>query len=261
MASEYYKVTLGHAVSNENGKSTGGKPGDQKQNESNDKGELLFQDYYISGGEKWDFLLRCKSEYMGSLIAEDVIKAVRNIAIGYSQDRRYTLYDNVKPAAFDCDDTTTKVDCDCSSLVTVAANYAGIPIPRDTSTSTMKTRYANTKMFTTYTSKAYTTASDKLKVGDILVRAGYHTATVVNIYYHFTRTLKYVEGSLMSGADVKALQYRLNELGIPDKELVVDGELGKKTDEAIKKYQKACSLEVDGIVGRITATALGFLYY
>ena len=257
----YYKVTLGHAVSNENNKSTGGKSGDQKQNESNDKGELLFANYYISGGNNWDFVLRCKNEYMSSLIAEDVIKAVRNVAIGYSQNRRYTLYDDVKSASFDCSDTTKNVDCDCSSLVTVAANYASIPIPRDTSTSTMKTRYSNTKMFKMNTSAEYTKSADKLKVGDILVRAGYHTATVVNTYYHFTRVLKYVEGELMTGDDIKALQYRLNELGIPEKDLVVDGEFGKKTDSAIRAYQKACGLEVDGIVGRKTATALGFLYY
>ena len=256
----YYKVTLGHAVSDENGKSSGGKPGDQKQNTENTKGELLFQDWYISGGNKWDAVIRCNDEYKHALIAEDVIKAVRNPMIGYNQAARYTLYDNVSDKGFDCSDTTKNVDCDCSALVTVAANYAGIPIPRDTYTSNMIDRYKATKLFKIYTADSYTKSADKLKVGDILDRSGHHTATVVNTYYHMTRQLRYVEGSLMKGDDVKALQQRLNELGIPDTELVVDGELGKKSDAAIKKYQKACKLEADGIVGRKTAEALGFLY-
>ena len=260
MADTPYKVTLAHAVSDERGKSTGGKPGDQKQNTDNTKGEVLFQNYYISGGEKWDFVARCIDEYKRALIAEDAIKAVRNPQIGYSQGNRYSLYNNVKSSGFDCSDTTKDVDCDCSSLATVCANYAGIPIPEDTRTATMKSVYSNTKMFKFYTSKDYTTSPDKLKVGDILVRAGHHTAMVANTLFHFTRQLKYSTDKMMTGDDVKALQYRLNELGVPSTPLVVDGELGKKTDEAIRLYQKANRLEVDGIVGRITAVALGFLY-
>ncbi len=256
MADTPYKVTLGHAVSDERGKSTGGKPGDQKQNSDNTQGEVLFRDWYISGDIKWDFVLRCKNDYMRDLIAEDMIKAVRNKNIGYSQGARYTLYDAVKSQAFDCQSLDRAVDCDCSSLVTVCANYAGIPIKRDTSTSTMKTTYSNTKLFKMFTSNEYVKSADKLKVGDILVRAGHHTAVVVNTLYHFTHQLKI--GS--TGDDVKALQYRLNEYGVTEKPLVVDGEFGQKTDEAVKSLQKGLCIEIDGIVGRQTATALGFLW-
>ena len=255
MADTPYKVTLGHAVSDENGKSTGGQPGDQKQNSDNTKGECLFQDWYISG-DKWDFVARCSNTYMSALIAEDMIKAVRNNLIGYNQDHRYTLYDDVKSLGFDCDRVTKKVECDCSALVTVCANYAGIPIPRDTRTATMRTTYGNTKLFKLYTSSEYTKGSTKLKVGDILVREGHHTAVVVNTLYHFTRQLK----ASMSGADIKALQYRLNELKVTETPLVVDGEFGKKTTDAVKALQKGLSIESDGIVGKQTATALGFLW-
>lgn len=259
MADTPYKVTLAHAVGDENSKSSGGKAGDQKQNQDNAKGEVLFQDWYISGKKKWDCVLRCKNDYMRSLIAEDAIKAVRNGNIGYDQNERYTLYDNVKNQAFDCKSVDKPVECDCSSLATVCVNYAGIPIPKDTCTSNMQTRYSNTKLFKVYTSNEYVKDYAKLSVGDILVRAGYHTAIVANTLYHFTRQLK-LNDTLMTGGDVKALQYRLNELGIPDAPLVVDGELGKKTDSAIRKFQKGLSLEVDGIVGPKTAVALGFLY-
>ena len=259
MSDTPYKVTLAHAVSDERGKSSGGKPGDQKQNQDNTKGELLFQDWYISGGNKWDCVLHCKNDYMRNLIAEDAIKAVRNPDIGYNQAARYTLYDLVKKQAFDCQSVSKPVDCDCSSLATVCANYAGIPIPEDTYTANMQTRYSNTKLFKVYTSNEYVRDYKKLSVGDILVRGGHHTAMVANTLYHFTRQLKLTE-PLMTGGDVKALQYRLNEYGVTEKPLVVDGELGKKTDEAIRAFQKGLMVEVDGIVGRITATALGFLW-
>jgi hypothetical protein len=248
-----YKVTLGHAVSDENGNARGGKPGDQKQNTDNTKGECLFRDWYISG-EKWDFVARCTDAYKRMLIAEDMIKAVKNPLIGYNQDHRYTLYDDVKKLDFDCDRVDKKVECDCSALVTVCANYAGIPIPRDTNTAAMKTTYSNTKLFKLYTSSDYTKSAEKLKVGDIIVRSGHHTAIVVNTMYHMTRELK--KG--MTGDDVKALQYRLNELKVAD--LVVDGDFGAKSEEAVKAFQKGISVEADGIMGGKTATALGFLW-
>ena len=259
MSDKPYKVTIAHARSDENNKSTGGKPGDQKQNQDNTKGEVLFEDWYASGGVKWDFVLRCKDEYMRALIAEDAIKAARNANIGYNQNARYTLYDLVKNQSFDCGAISKPVDCDCSSLVTVCMNYAGIPIPREVSTSVMKSTYAKTKLFTIYTSDKYTATSDNLKVGDALVRSGHHTATVVNTLYHFTRVLKLTDKN-MSGDDIKALQYRLNELGVVSTPLVVDGELGKKSDEAIKTFQKGLGITVDGIVGKQTAVALGFLW-
>ena len=254
-----YKVTLAHARSDENGKSTGGKPGDQKQNQDNTKGEVLFEDWYVSGGEKWDFVLRCKDEYMRALVAEDAILAARNANLGYSQGARYTLYDLVKNQSFDCRYISKPVDCDCSSLVTVCMNYAGIPIPRETSTAVMKATYSKTKLFTIYTSTDYTKSADKLKVGDVLVRAGYHTAVVANTLYHFTRPLK-LDNKMMTGDDVKALQHRLNELGVVSTPLTEDGELGKKTDEAIKAFQKGLGITADGIVGKQTAVALGFLW-
>lgn len=58
-----------------------------------------------------------------------------------------------------------------------------------------------------------------------------------------------------SGSDVKAVQNKLIELGyLNDK---ADGIYGSKTTEAVKKFQAAKGLAVDGIVGEKTAGALG----
>lgn len=78
--------------------------------------------------------------------------------------------------------------------------------------------------------------------------------------FTFHRNLKYVAGNQMKGEDVSMLQKRLNELKVTTIALAVDGSFGKKTDEAVRAYQKANGLVVDGIVGRSTVKALGFLY-
>lgn len=69
-----------------------------------------------------------------------------------------------------------------------------------------------------------------------------------------TRNLKYVEGDLMRGEDVKQCQEQLlrkgYEPGTPD------GVFGKKTLEAVKKFQGEHNLTVDGVVGQNTWNAL-----
>ena len=60
---------------------------------------------------------------------------------------------------------------------------------------------------------------------------------------------------LMTGEDVKAVQYALNKLGYTDNSgnaLKVDGQYGDKTRAAVKKFQKAMGISDDGIVGKDT---------
>ena len=61
------------------------------------------------------------------------------------------------------------------------------------------------------------------------------------------------------GDEVKKLQKNLNKLGFKDKAnkpLVEDGDFGAKTEEALKKFQKEKSLEVDGIYGQNSYKAM-----
>ncbi len=56
------------------------------------------------------------------------------------------------------------------------------------------------------------------------------------------------------GSDVEALQDALTELGFFTSR--VDGQFGVRTERALKKYQKARGLEVDGVLGAETRRAL-----
>lgn len=70
----------------------------------------------------------------------------------------------------------------------------------------------------------------------------------------FTRSLKYAF-PIMSGEDVLLLQQRLRDLGLS----IVgppDGIFGPQTDAAVRAFQNARQLKVDGIAGPVTWTAL-----
>lgn len=58
----------------------------------------------------------------------------------------------------------------------------------------------------------------------------------------------------MTGDDIKELQELLNELDYGP--LTVDGDFGKKTEAAVKEYQKENKLDVDGVVGPDTFAEL-----
>lgn len=69
-----------------------------------------------------------------------------------------------------------------------------------------------------------------------------------------TRNLKYIEGDLMKGEDVKQCQEQLLRKGYTPG--TPDGVFGIKTKNAVIAFQKDNKLEVDGVVGQNTWKAL-----
>ena len=61
------------------------------------------------------------------------------------------------------------------------------------------------------------------------------------------------------GKDVQTLQRTLNRMN-PFLGLQPDGSFGIKTDAAVRAFQRSKNLKPDGIVGPLTASALGLLY-
>lgn len=165
-------VYVGNAVCDENGHARGGKPGDQTGR------ELRIQPWYLNA-KGWR-VFRAKDPAVAKKIADDMRWACDNMAIGYNQSTRNTLYNAAKPFDFDCAKVTELCECDCSSLVRVCILYAGIKI-NDFNTTSEPTRLLNTGAFDEMVGEKYTDESAYLREGDILVtRTKGHTLVILN---------------------------------------------------------------------------------
>lgn len=65
-----------------------------------------------------------------------------------------------------------------------------------------------------------------------------------------TRNLRYIEGNLMRGEDVRLLQKQLKKKGYDPG--TIDSIFGKKVEAAVRSFQRDHGLIDDGVVGRLT---------
>ena len=163
-------VKIGHAYSDERSRARGGKSGDQTGK------EVLIQNWYNKG---WSAVFRAKEANIAEKIAKAAEQACLNNKIGYDQGQRTTLYEQAKKLDWDISKITEDCECDCSSLVSVCVNAAGISVSKDMYTGNQKAVLQATKKFDILTSAEYLTAPNNLKRGDILLGPG-HTAIVVS---------------------------------------------------------------------------------
>ena len=154
-------IEIVHARHDENG-GIAGKAGDQTGHEV-EKSELCGS---------WEWIIRPINSDLRHGIAEAACQAAENDNIGYSQSDRTSLFKEWK-AAGTIRDIARKCNCDCSSLVAVCVNAAGIPVSPTMYTGNEKKLLTDIAFFVSlpYENK-------KLLVGDILLRSG-HTAIVV----------------------------------------------------------------------------------
>ena len=162
-------VTIGHASIDENKNIKGGNAGDQT------KKEVCTRTWY---SKPWTSVIRPKDSAKAEKIAKAMEQACANDKIGYDQNQRTTLYTQAKAANWDLSKIATACECDCSSLVAVCVNAAGITVSKDIYTGNEKTALANTGAFTVLTDSEYISKADYLKRGDILLGSG-HTAIVL----------------------------------------------------------------------------------
>jgi hypothetical protein len=162
-------VKIGHASSDENNKAKGGKAGDQTCK------EVVIRDWYK---REWSTVFRAKDSSVAEKIAQAMEQACANNNIGYDQGQRTTLYEHAKKLNWNITKINNKCECDCSSLVAVCVNAAGIPVSKDMYTGNQKKVLSGTGKFNIFTDAKYLTKADNLKRGDILLAAG-HTAVVL----------------------------------------------------------------------------------
>ena len=166
-------VKIGHAVGDENKKAYGGKAGDQTQK------EVYFGKWYA---DDWHTVLRCKDPAKAEIMALSCEKACNNNNIGYDQYQRNTLREAARAAGFDLEQVEKKCECDCSSLIAVCAECAGIKVPYNSgnapATSNMVSAFQSTGEFEVLTDSKYLKSDELLLRGDILVKKG-HTLMIL----------------------------------------------------------------------------------
>ena len=163
-------VTIGHASIDENGKATGGSAGDQTGR------EVCTRTWY---NKPWLKVFRPTASATAEKIAKAMEQACANDHIGYDQSGRTTLYTLAKAANWDLSKITTNCETDCSALVAVCVNAAGITVSKDMYTGSEETILMNTGKFTRMTDSIIVNSSDYLQRGDILLGSG-HTAIVLS---------------------------------------------------------------------------------
>ena len=163
-------VKIGHASGDEYKRISGGAAGDQTG------GEVCTRAWYSN---PWISVIRPKDSTIAEKIAKAMEQACANNYIGYDQSERTTLYMHAKATKWDLSKITLHCECDCSSLVAVCVNAAGISVSKDIYTGNEQAALVETGYFTVYTSVAYVGSSDNLKRGDILLGDG-HTAIVLS---------------------------------------------------------------------------------
>lgn len=161
------------------GGDTAGLPGDQNG------GEVRLQTWYPYA-RGWNCVLRAKDSAVAERMAAFCEAACGNDQIGYSQARRNTLRAAAKKAGWDASQITDPCDCDCSSLMAVCAEAAGVDMAGAYSsgnapwTGNMAQRFAGTGAFRVLTDSKYLSGPEHLRRGDILVNAAYHTLMVLD---------------------------------------------------------------------------------
>lgn len=242
-------VKIGHAIYDENESKTGGTAGDQTSR------EVCIWEWY---NKPWTEVFRPKDSAVAQKIALAMEQAVANEKIGYDQGQRTTLYTKAKAVDWDLSKITEGCECDCSSLVAVCVNAAGITVNKNMYTGNEKAALTATEAFTVLTEAAYIGSDVNLMRGDILLGKG-HTAVVLSngslVNQSYSLTLRKLKKGC-TGEDVRALQILLSGRGYNGNMHTPDGKFGANTEGAVKLYQKAKGLTVDGIVGQKTMASL-----
>ena len=163
----------GSARIDENGKVSGGVPGDQTGL------EVAIEPWYLHK-QGW-VVIRAKDAKVRERIAICMEAACANDLIGYNQKGSWELYDKSKQYGWDCSKVNVTANTDCSSLVRTCVAFAAQKEIAWFSTLNEVTVLDGTKLFDILTDAKYTKSSDYLLRGDILCTCTQgHTVVVLD---------------------------------------------------------------------------------
>ena len=253
-------VKIGHSSKDENGKITGGAAGDQTGK------EICTRSWYNGG---WGMVLRPKTSTLAEKSAVACEAGCANSNIGYDQYQRNTLNTQAKKVGYDLSRIAVGCECDCSAFMHVCAIAGGANLSYGSNgytTRTMAAAFLNSGDYEKLTDSKYLTSDKYLRRGDILLKEGSHAVMVLengseaglvapapaedtNTASSSGQLPVLQKGS--KGQAVKSLQvllkargYNLGSYG-PKKD-GVDGDFGKATEDALKKFQASISLDPNG---------------
>jgi hypothetical protein len=250
-------VYQGGASIDENGKAYGGQAGNQTGR------ELRKAAWYLHS-KGW-YILRAKESAVRKRLAEAMRRAVANQNIGYDQWQRNTLWNVARLVGYDPARVMSPVETDCSALVRVCMAYAGVVVDTAFRTTDQVKVTMATGAFELLTEDRYCKRPDYLMEGDILVtRTQGHTVIVLNdgdlagsegaqpAQPTYPTIRKGSKGAAVNAAQTLLLGWKASCLP----RYGADAHFGSETDKAVRDFQRAHALVVDGIVGAKTWAAL-----
>ena len=264
-------VIIGHASIDERGRANSGQAGDQTGR------EVCTRNWYNRG---WTVLLRAKDPAVAERMARACEAGCANNHIGYDQYQRNTLRTRAREAGWDLARIAVDCETDCSAFMTVCAEAAGVDMDGTYTsgnapvTQNMRQKFVGTGAFTALTDSKYLTSDRYLKRGDILVYERGHTVMALSngdlsgsASGSTTSTTTTTKGECdvkvetirkgSKGGAVLSLQTLLiHKYAISCGSYGADADFGSGTDKAVRQFQTAKGLEVDGIVGANTWAAL-----
>lgn len=162
-------LLIGQACSNERGEILNGQKGDQTGR------EVRINTFF--DGQVWQIAYRCKDKAKAKLIGQYMADACRNDNIGYDTgNTRYSCWDEAMKVGSTAG-ITKPCNTDCSQLMCICVNLAGIPLTKYLWTAIEDELLMSTGMFDRITDQSMLRGNG-LEVGMILWRSG-HTAVVV----------------------------------------------------------------------------------
>lgn len=258
-------VRVSNCGHDEKHKYTGGLAGDQTGT------EWYLCSWYTY---PWNYVLRWKEEELGNLFADLAIEAAENDKIGYDQGQRTTFGVQLQAVGWRPSKIRIACETDCSKgtidLIRAVGYLKGITDLQNcgnvmTYTGNMMTWFSSStgkKYFEVLTGK-YLTDSSLAKRGDINLNTLHHVNVTVDNGANAGTSISTSKDYLSkgdSGSDVKAMQIMLVACGYSCGPAGADGDFGSNTDKALRAFQKANDLTVDGQYGPKSKAKLEKLY-